>query len=101
MSKTKDLEDNLLKELDGVARYNALKLMLHPRCPSHIEFEDALQEARIAILEAVRSFNPSKGASLSTWAFKCSKQRLGKILRSASRAKRNGLTVSLDEFHVL
>ncbi len=58
-AETKALEDN-----EDMVR--AIVVRSVPTWARH--FEDAMQEGRIALLEAVRSWDPNGGASLRTWA---------------------------------
>lgn len=58
---------------------------------------DVEQEALIALWQAARSYDPSRGASFPTWAARTVRGRLTDLLRAATRAKRTGDIVELDD----
>lgn len=61
--------------------------------------DDVRQIALIALLEAVRSFDPSRGAEFKTYASTCIRNRLLDAVRSAGANKNSALnnSVSLDD----
>ena len=61
--------------------------------------EDGRQIALIALLDAVRSFDPSRGAEFKTYASTCIRNRLLDAVRSAGANKNSALnnSVSLDD----
>ena len=61
--------------------------------------DDVRQIALIALLEAVRSFDPSRGADVKTYASTCIRNRLLDAVRSAGANKNSALnnSVSLDD----
>ena len=54
----------------------------------HIETEDLIQEGMIGFLSAVYSFNGDRGASFSTYAGHCIRNRLLSVVRSTCSKKR-------------
>lgn len=61
--------------------------------------DDVRQIALIALMEAVRSFDPSRGAEFKTYASTCIRNRLLDAVRSAGANKNSALnnSVSLDD----
>ncbi len=61
--------------------------------------DDLRQIARIALLEAVRTYDPARGAEFSTYASACVKNRMRDAARSAAAGKNAPLNsgVSIDD----
>lgn len=50
-------------------------------------FDDAVQEGRIAVMKAIRTFNPDEGAKLSTWVYAKVGWRLKDWMDTETRAR--------------
>ena len=66
----------------------------HVVCPG-LEFEDAVQEGLIALFHAVRSFDPAREASFSTYAGRCIRNAAADAARAAQRRKHAPLNTSV------
>ena len=66
---------------------------------TELERADLIQEAMLAFIGAVYSFNDSKGCSFKTYASRCMRNRIITVLRGLSSKKRIPyfLTVSFEE----
>lgn len=79
--KNKDINE-LLAQYENLIHY-----VLHKKYPS-LEFnEDALQEGRIALWQAIQTYDETKG-SFMTWAHSCIYNRMAQILRREFTDKR-------------
>lgn len=64
-----------------------------------VDSDDLFQEAAIALLDAVRTYNKFRGASFRSYAAVCMKRKVVSVVRSALRKKNSpeGGYVSLDD----
>lgn len=68
-----------------LAQYAGLLWRLARRIPpATLDPDDALQEARVGFLQAIRAFNPERGARLSTYVQHCVTNRLWRALSMSS-----------------
>ena len=84
-------ENELLERYKETARAKAsLYYMLGA------DSEDVIQEGMVGLFNAVRSFDPSRGASFSTFANLCINRRILSAVKSAGRLKNAPLNDSLS-----
>lgn len=81
----------LLRELDPLLRHHA-GAMFAPG----LEWDDFMQEARIALYSAVMDWSPGKGAAFVGFANMVLSRRLWTVVLTARRAKHGPLNGSLD-----
>lgn len=60
-------EDRIIKELEGLIYTNLHRSGLWARFPTHRE--DMVQEGRVAIMKAIRTYKPEVKVKLSTYAY--------------------------------
>lgn len=82
----KNLESHCLVRFDRIIR-SVVNKYTYDKC--HSEKDDLYQEARIAALGAIRSFNKGKKSKLSTHIVNCVRNRLIDINRSNNYYKRS------------
>lgn len=87
-------EDALVKRYESLAEGVSRSYFL-----AGCDADDVRQMARIALLEAVRTYDPARGAEFSTYASACVKNRMKDALRSAASGKNVPLntSVSIDD----
>ena len=79
-------------EEELVMRYAPLvRLCTRPYYLVGGDAEDLIQEGMLALLKAIREFNPDKAASFSTFAELCVRNRIISVVRSANRDKHKPL----------
>lgn len=79
-------------EEELVMRYTPLvRLCTRPYYLVGGDAEDLMQEGMLALLKAIREFNPDKAASFSTFAEYCVRNRIISVVRSANRDKHKPL----------
>ncbi len=61
-----------------------------------LDYDDISQEAWIAFIKAIRTFDNSKGASFNTYASTCVKNRILSFIKSSASKKRSPLNDSLS-----
>lgn len=62
------------------------------------EFDDFYQQACMGVMQAVRTYDPSQGASLRTWATTCCRCRCMTLIQTAlHRSKRGRRTAQLSD----
>lgn len=70
---------------------------LWPKLQFFIDREDAEMEAKLALLQAMESYNPACGTTLETWALPRIRGTLLRLGENAARRKRLAEMLSLDE----
>lgn len=60
------------------------------------ETEDLIQEGMFGLLTAFRTYEPDRGASLSTYAERCVRNRMMDAVKAANRRKNETLNTSLS-----
>ncbi len=78
--------DYLIKKYMGVVKKESRTLYI-----IGAENEDIIQEGMIGLFKAVRDFDPSKGASFSTFANLCVKRQLITAVKQSNRKKHSPL----------
>jgi RNA polymerase sigma factor (sigma-70 family) len=77
-------EDALVRQWAGFATVISREFF-HPR----IDPDDLRQEALIAVMEAVRVFDPSRGVTFKTFVARCIRNRIVETIIRANRMKRD------------
>jgi len=92
-ARRRDLESVILQQNSGLAVFIAQQYfyLFDPNGS-----DDAIQEGKIALLRAVRAFDPTRGANFATFATTVIHFHLGGFKKAASRPMRASETVSLD-----
>lgn len=62
-----------------------------------IEYDDLIQEARLAALLALKRFNPEKGWAISSWVFLCIQKHLRNLFIMKTREDSVLTTLSMEE----
>ncbi len=80
-----------------VMRYNRLvRICARPFFLAGGDSEDLIQEGMVGLLNAIREFDPMKGAAFRTYAETCIRNRIRSAIRAASRDKHTPLNHSVS-----
>ncbi len=96
--KVKDGDTEAVEVL--LSRYIVmLRRASHGYCIPGADADDLFQEAAMALLEAVRTYNRVYNVSFRSYAVVCMKRKVASVVRSALRKRNaaNGGNISLDE----
>ncbi len=91
-----DLElETILNENAQLFERMAFSTMGKLRKPTNYDIEDLIQEAKMACIKAVKSFEPNKGATLNTWINSVMRNHLYDIVWYSYR---KAVTINTEDF---
>lgn len=96
MREDRAIEEMAIKDLEGLIYTNLYKLGFWYRYPNHRE--DMIQEGRMAIVKAVRGFDPNANVKLSTYAYTLIRNAIYDYAQSMKLYQEGLLYPFYDEF---
>lgn len=73
--------------IEGIVKFHAARLLTKLPNSASLDFDDCLQEGRLAAWKAEKAFSHKKGAAINTFLTRCILNRYQAILQAAYRQK--------------